>query len=357
MPDLRPLEIREEAELWAGADHNASQVTATVVIPVYCADATLARAARSALSQSLEDIELILVDDGSTDGSWEIIADLLRADARVRGLRHRGNRGKSVAMNRAMALTRGRWMAVLDADDWYHPDRLRHLISLGEARQADLVADNQFLFDAAAGQVVGTAWQAAHSWWNLDFDDFLIGSDAYQSFNLGMLKPVLRTDFMREAALRYEESARQGEDFFHLLQFYLAGGRAVISDTPYYFYTQPFGAVSRQWSHAGRSRYDFQNAHDITLRYLDRAALSGWQRRRLTARQDRLQSLEIYFRAKSAFEKRDWRAAAALIGSHPGALFYLLRRLYGRLLPQAPRGIQRLAERARRRIYADQRGQ
>lgn len=356
MPDITAVEIRGEAELWVGPCPSETPVRATVVIPVYCGDATLYRAARSALDQTLRDIEVILVDDASTDGSWQVIKDLLRQDNRVRALRHRRNRGKSVAMNRAMALARGEWLAVLDADDWYHSDRLEALVTLAEGRNADLAADNQFLYDAAADRVVGTAWPTGQAVWRLSFDDFLLGSDAYESFNLGMLKPVLRVAFMRDMRLCYEENARQGEDFFHLLQFYLAGGRAVVSDNPTYFYTQPFGAISRQWSHAGRTRYDFQNAYDINRRYLTEAEhiLSRRQREKLVARHDRLKSLETYFSAKDAFSHRRWFDALTQLAGHPAAIGYLLRRIYGRVLPRvSSKPIQRIAARARRSVSGD----
>src|SRR5205814_279185 len=120
---------------------------------------------------------------------------------------------------------RGRWIAVLDADDWYHRDRLTELTSAGEAAGADLIADNQFFFDAVANDVVGTAWANRSAQWLLSFDDFLAGSDAYQTFNFGMLKPVVRADFIIRSGLVYEAEQRNGEDFLYLLQFYLQGGR------------------------------------------------------------------------------------------------------------------------------------
>ena len=351
MRDLTAIDIRDETELWIGPAPEQAPVRATVVIPCYCAEQTLMRAADSALGQTLKDIEVILVDDASTDGSWDVIAELLRRDGRVRALRHKRNRGKSVAMNRAAALARGQWLAVLDADDWYGVERLNALVALAEWRQADLAADNQFLFDAGADHVVGTAWPSRASSWDLSFDDFLAGSDAYLSFNLGMLKPVINVEFLRKMRLGYEENARQGEDFFHLLQFYLAGGRAVISDMPFYFYTQPFGAVSRQWSHSGRTRYDFQNAFEINRRYLEESSrtLTRRQRRTLTARHDRLCTLEQYFRAKAAFGCRDWMTVAELLTGHPAAIGYLLRRIGSRLWPQSPsRTLRAIADRARR---------
>jgi succinoglycan biosynthesis protein ExoO len=236
-------------------------------------------------------------------------------------------------MNRGIALARGRWLAVLDADDWYHSDRLAALIELGERHQAEMVSDNQFLYDASAARVVGTAWPERVAAWPLDFDDFLRGSNAYHSFNLGMLKPVIRLDFMRRVGLGYEIEARHGQDFFHLLQFYLSGGRGMISDQPLYYYTQPFGRISRQWSHRARKRYDFQNAYTINERYLRRAmeVLPTRQWKRLEARNDRLRLLEDYFQAREALGSGDYAGAAGRMIRRPALLGYLFGRVVERL--------------------------
>lgn len=334
--DDRPIRLlQEDEECWftpcripPGAD-----VAATVVIPTYSAEETLLRAVHSVLTQTLRDLEVIVIDDASTDQSWELVLDLLPRDGRVRAVRHKNNSGKPIAMNRGIAMARGRWLAVLDADDWYHSDRLASLIELGEQTSADMVSDNQFLYDASAARVVGTAWPERAAAWPLDFDDFLRGSNAYHSFNLGMLKPVIRTDFMRRVGLGYEVEARHGQDFFHLLQFYLAGGKGVVSDQPLYFYTQPFGQISRQWSHSQRKRYNFQNAYMINERYLKRAmeVLPPRQWKRLKARNDRLRLLEDYFRTREALGRGDYLSAAGQAVRHPAMLGYLLGRVAERL--------------------------
>jgi hypothetical protein len=216
----------------------------------------------------------------------------------------------------------------------------------------EMVADNQFLYDARADQMVGTAWSEGQGSWKLTFDDFLAGSNAYENFNLGMLKPVLRTDFMRNVGLGYEASARQGEDFFHLLQFYLSGGEAVICDAPYYYYTQPYGSISHEWSHEDRVRYDFQNAYEINRRYLREAehVLTARQRRRLLARNHDLKVLESYFTAKDAISERRWLSVPIALARHPGTLLHLARRVRNKLLKEPdPVTISRIAARARRR--------
>ncbi len=353
MPDSTGgSDMRERSDYWISTQPPAPSVRATVVIPTYGAAETLPRAIESALNQSLRDLEVIVIDDASPDHSWDLISDLMQKDNRVRAVRNKTNRGKSVSMNRALSVARGRWLAVLDADDWYHPDRLEALISEGERRHVEMVADNQFLFDARADQMVGTAWPESQATWKLTFDDFLLGSNAYENFNLGMLKPVLRTDFMRNVGLGYEASARQGEDFFHLLQFYLAGGEAVVCDKPYYYYTQPYGSLSHEWSHDERVRYDFQNAYEINRRYLREAehVLTTRQRRRLLARNHGLKVLESYFTAKDAAAEGRWLSVPLVLARHPSSLLHLARRLRNKLFAESePTTIPRIAARARRR--------
>jgi succinoglycan biosynthesis protein ExoO len=355
--DHRPIiPLHEDAECWftpcripAGAE-----IAVTVIIPNYNAEATLLRAVHSVLTQSRRDLEVIIIDDASPDRSWELIADLLPRDERVRAVRHKSNSGKPIAMNRGIALARGRWLAVLDADDWYHCDRLATLIELGEQRGADMVSDNQFFYDASAARVVGTAWPERVAAWPLGFDDFLKGSNAYDSFNLGMLKPLIRLDFMRKVGLGYEVEARHGQDFFHLLEFYLSGGRAVVSDQPLYFYTQPFGRISRQWSHQSRKRYDFQNAYTVNDRYLRRAMdrLPPRQWKRLEARNRRLRLLETYFRTREALGRGEWLGALGLVIRHPAMLGLVLGRVAEKLRrnPGHYTAIRHIALRSSRRM-------
>jgi succinoglycan biosynthesis protein ExoO len=325
-------------------------IVVTVIVPTFAAAGTLERALSSALGQSLRPIEVIVVDDASTDGSWDLITARMAADARLRAIRHLRNRGKPVGMNRAIDIARGRWIAVLDADDWYHPDRLLALVTMGEARGADMVADNQFFYDAMADRLVGTAWKPAKTDWPLSFDGFLEGANAYATFNLGMLKPVIRTDFIRRTALNYDEEARHGQDFFHLLQFYLAGGKGAVSDTPFYYYTQPFGAVSRCWSHATRKRYDFQTAYLINRRHTNgaRAVLTRGQMGRLVRRNNQLRALELYYQAKQCAAERDYWGTAMRLLQQPEMMGYAAWRLRRRLLnyPDS-RPIERVAARSR----------
>jgi len=95
----------------------------TVFMAVYNAERYLGQAIDSVLAQSFADFELLVVDDGSTDRSLEII--LAYADSRIRVVRNEINRGVAYRRNRALPLARGEYVAVLDADDFALPERLQ----------------------------------------------------------------------------------------------------------------------------------------------------------------------------------------------------------------------------------------
>jgi succinoglycan biosynthesis protein ExoO len=234
----------------------------SVVIPVYNSVSTLRRSVTSVLRQSLGEIEILIVDDGSQDATLTAARELGSTDNRIRVLALPENRGKAHAMNAAIAEACGAWIAVLDADDWYEPNRLEVLVSAANSRWVTLAADNQYFHDAGADRIVRTAFPDTQGEQLLTRQVFVAGSDPYADFNYGMLKPVVSTEFLRRTGLGYRENARLSEDFLYLAEFYAAGGNGILVNKPLYHWTQSFGTISRQWTEtgAGAWRYDFQSA-------------------------------------------------------------------------------------------------
>ncbi|MCK5383800.1 MAG: glycosyltransferase family 2 protein [Gammaproteobacteria bacterium] len=93
----------------------------SVIIPVYNSAETLQRAIASVLEQTWPAHEIIVVDDGSTDSSLQVANGFA---SKVRVI-HQSNAGVSAARNRGAESATGDWLAFLDADDWYYPDRLK----------------------------------------------------------------------------------------------------------------------------------------------------------------------------------------------------------------------------------------
>lgn len=113
------LQVNETKE----AMHNPSNPTVSVIIPTYNRAHVLGRAVRSVLNQTYQDFELIVVDDGSSDGTSEAVRAF--ADPPIRYLRHERNRGAAAARNSGIEAARGEYVAFLDSDDEWLPEKLK----------------------------------------------------------------------------------------------------------------------------------------------------------------------------------------------------------------------------------------
>lgn len=128
---LAPLELRDSRlplsldNIFAqSAARDSCGVKVSVLMPAYNAERTIATAIESVLSQTWSDLELVIVDDGSRDGTWSVIQSYATRDSRVVALRHPSNRGAYPARNTALAAATGELVTVQDSDDWSHPQRL-----------------------------------------------------------------------------------------------------------------------------------------------------------------------------------------------------------------------------------------
>ena len=110
----------------------------SIITPAYNAESYLREAVESVFAQSFTDFELLIVDDGSTDGTLHLARTLGAADPRVRVIPSIRNQGQPTARNEAMRQARGRFFALLDSDDAWEPNYLAEQLSV--FRQFDDVA-------------------------------------------------------------------------------------------------------------------------------------------------------------------------------------------------------------------------
>jgi succinoglycan biosynthesis protein ExoO len=203
-------------------------------------------AVTSALQQRDVDIEVIVVDDGSRDGTAEIVAGMANGEPRLKLLRRETAGGPSVARNIAMDAARGTWMAILDADDVVAPDRSRRLLDLAAVTAADLVADNFERF-VEGGQAHSTmiAGGATRYGFFVDLATFIRRNALFaRRANLGYIKPMFRTDFVRRHGIRHREDVYIGEDYHFCLACLLAGARFVVTSESFYRYRIREGSLS-----------------------------------------------------------------------------------------------------------------
>ncbi len=119
----RPLAL-ENIEATAGSCALPDLGKVSVIMPAFNAEATIATALRSLIRQSYPNLEIIVVDDCSTDATAEIVAGMARGDGRIRLVRQPENRGAYPARNRGLAEACGDFITTHDADDWSHPQKI-----------------------------------------------------------------------------------------------------------------------------------------------------------------------------------------------------------------------------------------
>lgn len=210
----------------------------SVVIATHNNENTVARAVVSALVQTVADIEILIVNDASTDRTAEVVAHLAADDHRIRYVDLAQNIGAGGARNVALAMAAGEWITLLDGDDWYDPVRLEVLLRAAYHYNADLVADNIKIFDhqMMRQMIHQTNYGERGRVAKLTAEAFFKRDNSLQEYPIGNMQPLIRREFLLDNKLAYNETYRVGEDFLFEAEVLLYGARAFIVPGAYYNY-------------------------------------------------------------------------------------------------------------------------
>jgi len=225
----------------------------SIVMPAYNSRAFIGAAIESALGQTERRLELIVIDDCSTDDTAEIAGRYARHDARVRLLHMPHNGGPAAARNAGFDAAHGRWIALLDSDDTYAPQRLARLLELAEANAADVVSDNLLV-----RPVSGTSYPLIPPNLlpyprHLTAAEFVlrnIGDPQNPRLSYGFMQPMIRRDFLLRHGLRHDERNRFGEDFMLYIACLRAGARWWLTPEALYHYVLRSGSLTEIQSSA-----------------------------------------------------------------------------------------------------------
>ena len=132
-------------------------VQVSVIIPVYNAEKYLEKCVRSVMAQTLREIEIICVDDGSPDHSLDILKQLQAEDDRIVIL-SQPNGGAGAARNNGLRHARGKYLSFLDADDFFEPDMLEQAAEAAEQYRADFVVFNSNQYHMDKDDFVEVPW-------------------------------------------------------------------------------------------------------------------------------------------------------------------------------------------------------
>jgi glycosyltransferase involved in cell wall biosynthesis len=219
----------------------------SVIIPAFNVAPYLSHAVRSALAQSHRAIEVIVIDDGSTDATGAVMARLAAADPRVTLIQLGRHSGVSAARNAGLRRARGEWIALLDADDQFLPGRITTLLDAAHRLRADLIADNLQLRDFATGATLGLAFPAG---WMDEAVDITVRTLLERDIaglyrrEIGFIKPLIRRQLLVDHKILYREDVTAGEDLLFYVTCLRAGGRLRLTAEAHYLYSMRSGSIS-----------------------------------------------------------------------------------------------------------------
>lgn len=207
---------------------NAPLPAVSIVIPVYNAEETLSACLDSVIAQTFTDIEVICINDGSTDQSGAIIDEYAARDQRVRA-RHQDNIGQHASRNVALGLVRGKYMLSVDSDDVIEPHAVERVYFRAEAEAADITLIGwDYLSGPYAPPDLAT--------WNLR--DWADRPEAI-GFPLGygyVWMKLYRRDFIHRHGLRFNEELYTKADLiFHWTSMSLAERVCVVPEPLYHY--------------------------------------------------------------------------------------------------------------------------
>ncbi|MCS6923479.1 MAG: glycosyltransferase [Fimbriimonadales bacterium] len=297
--------------------------TVSVVMAAYNAAPYIAQAIESVQAQTLDDWELIVVDDASTDETVELVRRY-EGDPRVRLLRNTQNLGPAGGRNRALEAAQGKWIAVLDADDWFEPCRLERLLQTARELEVAVVYDLYRQVDARTGETLKVFFSA-----HAPTPTQPARYSPLETVRAHLaLQPLIERALVERAGLRYREDITLGEDYlFQTLATIEAGGCGVLPE-PLYNYRWHRGSTYR------RNFFDLSQPIRVYETLFSDPKVRENRELQAALRDDyrRIMLARAYPQFAEAVKRRDWRKAREIYRVAPCVLTRLLRNLPAALL-------------------------
>jgi succinoglycan biosynthesis protein ExoO len=299
---------------------NKDDIEVSIIMPNFNCAPYVEHSIRSAMAQTVPGIEVIFVDDCSTDES-AARARAVAADwpDRVRVFVQDRNQGSAAARNRALTEARGRWLAVLDSDDLIYPDRIRSMIALAEEKGADIVSDDMLTFyddhSRPPHRLLVGPFSEGDRWVSLST---FVEENRFYAKNtaLGYLKPVIRADRWREAGVFYDETLRLAQDYDFVLRLLEAGLTYLVSPRPWYFYRKHTASNSHRTKPG-----HVEALYASDLRFRDRLKPEDVETRAaLDRREVSILDTLAFDRLVQAVKAKDFAAAAKVAVERPRIL-------------------------------------
>lgn len=203
----------------------------SVIIPIFNAEEYLDECLKSVLSQTLSDIEVICVDDGSSDSSLTILNKYAKNDSRIKIIEQK-NAGAGAARNRGMEIATGEYLSFLDSDDVFELTMLEKLVAISDFEQLDVAICRCNKFIHETKETIDTPWTIKSELIpaNNYFQATDIKKDFFEAFIWWPWDKLFRAQFIKDSSLYFQEQRTTNDLFFVVGATLLANKIDYIND-------------------------------------------------------------------------------------------------------------------------------
>lgn len=221
-------------------DDLKNEIKVSVIMSLFNVEKYMKVAIDSVLNQTLQDIELICINDGSVDNSLQIALEYAEKDSRVTVLTYEDTKGQAYARNRGMDIAKGKYIGYVDGDDWVEPDMFEKLYNDAEKNGSEISFCGAALYDELIQK-----YDYKNVYYNLDliptsFDNKVFHHSETKSLltgciNVALWNKIYRTDFMNKYNIRFPQYFIYEDMPFFYDAWFKADKISMIRDCCYYY--------------------------------------------------------------------------------------------------------------------------
>lgn len=252
----------------------------SIIVPIYNMEHLMRRCIDSLLAQTFTDYELLLIDDGSKDGSWSICQEYARKDARI-SIYHKENGGLSDARNYGLSKAIGKYTIFADPDDWVSPEGLDCLYATAEREQADMTMCDLYREDEYSRHYVCQRPQS------LQAEDVL--KELFANIQGFTVNKLIRRDVYTRFGISYPKGIYGCEDQYTMAAILLHDIKIAYEPVAFYHYMYNSASLTRH--------YD-ERTYEMDMRVLEmfRTLLDG----------NPTQQLAVTYQENAVFTRAFW---------------------------------------------------
>lgn len=256
----------------------------SVIVPIYNVKKYLTKCLESIIDQSYKNLEIVCVDDGSTDGSKEILDSLSLTDQRLKSIRQ-SNLGLSAARNTGLAESTGEFIYFVDSDDWLHPRAVEKIVEFFLKTDADFITTSFYRTTEEGGE---------NGFYHRYSSDHSYNEDACtnQSISANCCGKAFKSSFINKNRLNFPVGLYYEDVYFHWMAVSYARRIAVIAEPLYYYRIRQDSIMGKtrskdsditfhhiyvlkklydDWNYNGFYKYHHDLYLEILIKYIDEA--------------------------------------------------------------------------------------